>query len=444
MPVAGHDRRADAAVRAWRTTVDARVAPPRARLRPCRRGSRRRRPRSRRTDRRHRRKDAPDARRLVPRGDHDDDARTGAHGPALYTSASADDAPRHARGTACAGGRFSSSPRSSRRSLGRPPRDQSAPLPSGHHAAGRLPAHRPGGRGAPGERRVSVSRDRGAVGLLHDPRCAQEGVRPRARELPAGPAEGACSTLGETRRARPTAPTCSRSWPRAAAGWPARARPLGRGSVDIQGERATVVTGRGTRYPFRRRENGIWGLTLFTAELAAEAERASRDLEVVERGGERLRARARHRALSRAIVPATWALPRVGPGPAGGSAVLPGQAGPRPARLDHLAERRRAPVPAGALVDHVREARREQACAARSAPRARLAADDELGVGRERGASWTRRVRSAGPARWVRSPRRPGGPPRTPGRCGRRRTSSPRRASLASTGDTRGMSVMAR
>ncbi len=53
-------------------------------------------------------------------------------------------------------------------------------------------------------------------------------------------------------------------------------------SVDVQGERATVVTGRGTRYAFRRRENGIWGLTLFTAELSAEAERASRDLEVVE------------------------------------------------------------------------------------------------------------------------------------------------------------------
>ena len=33
---------------------------------------------------------------------------------------------------------------------------------------------------------------------------------------------------------------------------------------------------------FRRRENGIWGLTMFTAELQAEAERASRDLEVVD------------------------------------------------------------------------------------------------------------------------------------------------------------------
>jgi hypothetical protein len=53
--------------------------------------------------------------------------------------------------------------------------------------------------------------------------------------------------------------------------------------VEIQGDRATVVTSRGTRYPFRRRENGIWGLTIFTAELAAEAERATRDLQMVER-----------------------------------------------------------------------------------------------------------------------------------------------------------------
>lgn len=52
--------------------------------------------------------------------------------------------------------------------------------------------------------------------------------------------------------------------------------------VEIQGERATVVTARGTRYAFRRRENGIWGLTMFTAELDAEAERASRDLDVVD------------------------------------------------------------------------------------------------------------------------------------------------------------------
>lgn len=53
--------------------------------------------------------------------------------------------------------------------------------------------------------------------------------------------------------------------------------------VEVQGERATVVTARGTRYSFRRRENGIWGLTIFTADLDNEAERASRDLTVVER-----------------------------------------------------------------------------------------------------------------------------------------------------------------
>lgn len=53
--------------------------------------------------------------------------------------------------------------------------------------------------------------------------------------------------------------------------------------VEVQGERATVVTVRGTRYPFRRRDNGIWGLTIFTAQLQAEAERAARDLEMVER-----------------------------------------------------------------------------------------------------------------------------------------------------------------
>jgi hypothetical protein len=52
-------------------------------------------------------------------------------------------------------------------------------------------------------------------------------------------------------------------------------------SVEIDGPRASVVTSRGTRYPFRRRDNGIWGLTSFTAELVAERERAARDLAVV-------------------------------------------------------------------------------------------------------------------------------------------------------------------
>jgi hypothetical protein len=67
-------------------------------------------------------------------------------------------------------------------------------------------------------------------------------------------------------------------------GWLARLRKDTSGvkSVEIDGERATVVTARGTRYPFRKRENGMWGLTIFTVELLAEAERASRDLAVVE------------------------------------------------------------------------------------------------------------------------------------------------------------------
>jgi hypothetical protein len=51
--------------------------------------------------------------------------------------------------------------------------------------------------------------------------------------------------------------------------------------VEVEGERASVVTARGTRYPFRRRDNGIWGLTIFTAELEADAQHASRDLAVV-------------------------------------------------------------------------------------------------------------------------------------------------------------------
>ncbi len=53
--------------------------------------------------------------------------------------------------------------------------------------------------------------------------------------------------------------------------------------VETAGERATVETARGTRYGFRRRENGLWGLTLFTADLTAEAERAARDWDIVER-----------------------------------------------------------------------------------------------------------------------------------------------------------------
>lgn len=67
-------------------------------------------------------------------------------------------------------------------------------------------------------------------------------------------------------------------------GWLGRLRRdlSGIARVEVQGDRASVVTARGTRYPFRRRENGIWGLTLFTPALTAEAERAARDAVVIE------------------------------------------------------------------------------------------------------------------------------------------------------------------
>ena len=51
--------------------------------------------------------------------------------------------------------------------------------------------------------------------------------------------------------------------------------------VEQEGDRASVVTVRGTRWPFRRRDNGIWGITIFTAELVAESEKATRDLAVL-------------------------------------------------------------------------------------------------------------------------------------------------------------------
>jgi hypothetical protein len=68
-------------------------------------------------------------------------------------------------------------------------------------------------------------------------------------------------------------------------GWIARLRRdlSGIKKVDMSGDRATVETAHGTRYPFRRRENGIWGLTLFTPLLDAEAERAARDFSVIDK-----------------------------------------------------------------------------------------------------------------------------------------------------------------
>ncbi len=56
--------------------------------------------------------------------------------------------------------------------------------------------------------------------------------------------------------------------------------------VETSGERASVQTVKGTRYPFRRRDNGMWGLTLFTAELAQEAQRAARDAALVEKAAQ--------------------------------------------------------------------------------------------------------------------------------------------------------------
>ncbi len=66
-------------------------------------------------------------------------------------------------------------------------------------------------------------------------------------------------------------------------GWAKRLRKdlSGAVKIDIEGDRASLVTARGTRWPFRKRDNGIWGITIFTAELVAEAEKATRDLAVV-------------------------------------------------------------------------------------------------------------------------------------------------------------------
>jgi hypothetical protein len=52
-------------------------------------------------------------------------------------------------------------------------------------------------------------------------------------------------------------------------------------NIETRGERATITTAQGTRYTFRKRPNGVWGLTRFTAEMLDESERASRDLASV-------------------------------------------------------------------------------------------------------------------------------------------------------------------
>ncbi len=68
-------------------------------------------------------------------------------------------------------------------------------------------------------------------------------------------------------------------------GWIARLRKdlSGIAKVETSGDRATIETTGGTRYAFRRRENGMWGMSMFTAELVAEAERAARDNDVVDK-----------------------------------------------------------------------------------------------------------------------------------------------------------------
>jgi hypothetical protein len=68
-------------------------------------------------------------------------------------------------------------------------------------------------------------------------------------------------------------------------GWDARMRRdlSGIASIEHVGKRATVVTVRGTRYPFREADDGIWGLTMFTAELVAHKERSARDFELIKR-----------------------------------------------------------------------------------------------------------------------------------------------------------------
>lgn len=66
-------------------------------------------------------------------------------------------------------------------------------------------------------------------------------------------------------------------------------------SVEVAADRATITTARGTRYSFRRRPNGIWGLTMFTAQLEAEARRLARDSELVKKAADDYRQGAKER-----------------------------------------------------------------------------------------------------------------------------------------------------
>ena len=66
----------------------------------------------------------------------------------------------------------------------------------------------------------------------------------------------------------------------------APAAPAAEGQSAASGERATVVTAKGTRYTFRKRDNGIWGMTMFTADLLSEAARSAQDLTMLEGAAE--------------------------------------------------------------------------------------------------------------------------------------------------------------
>jgi len=53
--------------------------------------------------------------------------------------------------------------------------------------------------------------------------------------------------------------------------------------VERDGDRATIETAHGTRYEFKKRSDGLWGLTLFTEDLVHDRDRAERDLEMIRR-----------------------------------------------------------------------------------------------------------------------------------------------------------------
>jgi hypothetical protein len=112
--------------------------------------------------------------------------------------------------------------------------------------------------------------------------------RKKARErVLAGYPEPERSRLAETYAAEANAPDGADVFALYAKrhGWMTRLRRdlSGIKRVEVSGDRATVETAHGTRYPFRRRDNGIWGLTLFTPVLDAEAERAARDFSVIDK-----------------------------------------------------------------------------------------------------------------------------------------------------------------